>query len=135
MVTPPSYPARGLVISSRLPDTTTLRALLLTLLFLTMVGLRRTSDLRGYPGSALALLTQRRWAYGARHVERFLAHLAQADAADALTDALAQWTAQRGIAVVVMAVNVLKETADMLTQRVINTEGRGVCWASVEQSG
>jgi len=70
----------------------TLRALLLTLLFLTMVGLRRTCDLRGYTGSALALLTQRRSAYGARHVERFLAHLAQADAADALTDALAQWT-------------------------------------------
>lgn len=72
----------------------TLRALLLTLLFLTMVGLRRTCDLRGYTGSALALLTGRRWAYGSRHVERFLAHLAQAGAADSLTSALAQWTAQ-----------------------------------------
>ena len=71
----------------------TLRALLLTLLFLTMVGLRRTCDLRGYTGSALALLTGRRWAYGYRHVERFLAHLAQAGAADPLTTALAQWTA------------------------------------------
>ncbi len=72
----------------------TLRALLLTLLFLTVVGLRRTCDLRGYTGSALALLTGRRWAYGSRTVERFLAHLAQTGAADRLTTALAQWTAQ-----------------------------------------
>lgn len=72
----------------------TLRALLLTILFLRMVGLRRTCDLRGYTGSALALLTHRRWAYGYRHVERFLAYLAQTGAADTLTTALAQWTAK-----------------------------------------
>jgi len=72
----------------------TLRALLLTLLFLTAVGLRRTWDLRSYTGDALALLTGRVWAYGYRHVERFLAWLARAGAADRLTDALARWTTQ-----------------------------------------
>ncbi len=72
----------------------TLRALLLTILFLTAVGLRRTCDLRGYSGSARALLTGRRCAYGARQVERFLVHLAYAGAADPFTDALAQWTAR-----------------------------------------
>lgn len=39
-------------------------ALLLTLLFLPVVGLRRTWDLRSYSGDALALLTGRGWAYG-----------------------------------------------------------------------
>jgi hypothetical protein len=34
------------------------------------------------------------WAYGYRHVERFLAWLASAGAADLLTDALAQWSTQ-----------------------------------------
>jgi hypothetical protein len=72
----------------------TMRALLLTLLFLTVVGLRRTWDLRHYSGDALALLTGRVWAYGYRHVERFLAWLAGAGAADHLTDALAGWTTQ-----------------------------------------
>jgi transposase len=71
---------------------TTIRALLLTLLFLAVVGLRRTWDLRSYTGDALALLTGRLWAYGYRHVERFLAFLARAGAADPLTDALACWT-------------------------------------------
>ncbi len=71
---------------------TTLRALLLTLLFLTLVGLRRTCALRGYTGAALALLSGRPRAYGYRHVERFLAQVAHAGGADALTDALAQWT-------------------------------------------
>jgi hypothetical protein len=72
----------------------TIRALLLTLLFLTMVGLRRTWDLRHYSGDALALLTGRVWAYGYRHAERFLAWLARARAADRRTDALARWTTQ-----------------------------------------
>jgi hypothetical protein len=72
----------------------TIHALLLTLLFLTLVGLRRTWDLRSYTGDALAILTGRVWTYGYRHVERFLAWLARAGAADLLTDALAQWTTQ-----------------------------------------
>ncbi len=73
---------------------TPLQALLLTLLFLAVVGLRRPWDLRGYTGRALALLTGRLWAFGYRHVERFLALLAQAGAAEPLTDALACWTTQ-----------------------------------------
>lgn len=72
----------------------TIRTLLLTLLFLAAVGLRRTWDLRSYTGDALALLTGRLWAYGYRHVERFLSLLARAGAADPLTDALARWTSQ-----------------------------------------
>jgi len=68
------------------------RARLLTLLFLNAVGLRRTWDLRGYAGDALALLTARDRAYSYRHVERFLVALARAGAADPLTDALAAWT-------------------------------------------
>lgn len=71
---------------------TTLRALLLTLLFLPVVGLRRTWDLRSYSGDALALLTARGWAYGYRHVERFLSWLAHTGAAARFTDALARWT-------------------------------------------
>src|ERR1700694_5970127 len=72
---------------------TTLRRQLLTLLFLEAVGLRRTWDLRGYTGQALALLTGRRLAYGYRHIERFLAELAQVGADEMLTQALASWTA------------------------------------------
>ncbi len=68
------------------------RALLLTLLFLNAVGLRRTWDLRGYVGDALALLTGRDRAYGYRHVEHVLSDLARASAADPLTDALVTWT-------------------------------------------
>lgn len=55
-----------------------LRMLLLTLLFLAVVGLRRPWDLRGYTGDGLALLTGRRRAYGCRHPERFLAEVAAA---------------------------------------------------------
>jgi hypothetical protein len=73
---------------------TTVRALLLTLLFLTVVGLKRTWDLRSYTGTTLALLTGRLWAYGYRHVERFLVAVALSGGADRLTDALAQWTAR-----------------------------------------
>ncbi len=46
----------------------TVRCQLLTLLFLEAVGLRRTWDLRGYTGQALASLTGRRLAYGYRHI-------------------------------------------------------------------
>jgi transposase len=69
----------------------TLRSQLLTLLFLEAVGLRRTWDLRGYTGQALALLTGRQLAYGYRHTERFLAELAKAGADEILTDVLARW--------------------------------------------
>jgi hypothetical protein len=71
----------------------TLRSQLLTLLFLEAVGLRRTWDLRGYTGQALALLTGRHRAYGYRHTERFLAELAKVGADVPLTEALAHWTA------------------------------------------
>ena len=70
-----------------------LRGLLLTLLFLQAVGLKRTWDLRGYTGQALALLTSRHRAYGYRHIERFLAELASIGADTPLTEALARWTA------------------------------------------
>ncbi|WP_040447632.1 hypothetical protein [Ktedonobacter racemifer] len=71
----------------------TLRCLLLTLLFLQVVGLRRTWDLRGYTGQALARLSGRHRAYGYRHTERFLAELATVEANVPLTEALARWTA------------------------------------------
>ncbi len=70
-----------------------LRRQVLTLLFLEAVGLRRTWDLRGYTGQALALLTGRHRAYGYRHIERFLAELARIGADVPLTEALARWTA------------------------------------------
>ena len=68
--------------------------LVLTLLFLGVVGLRRTWDLRGYTGDALALLTGRQHAYGYFHMERLLSQMAQANQAETLTNALAAWTAQ-----------------------------------------
>jgi hypothetical protein len=81
--------------SSRLAHSqpTTLRSQLLTLLFLEVVGLQRTWDLRSYTGQALALLTSRCLAYGYRHTERFLAELATVGADISLTEALARWTA------------------------------------------
>jgi hypothetical protein len=81
--------------SLRLPHSqpATLHRQLLTLLFLEAVGLRRTWDLRGYTGQALALLTTRPRAYGYRHIERFLAELASVGADASLTEALACWTA------------------------------------------
>lgn len=66
---------------------------MLTLLFLEAVGLRRTWDLRGYSGQALALLTGRDRAYGYRSTERFLAELASVEADAPLTEAFARWTA------------------------------------------
>jgi len=68
--------------------------LVLTLLFLGVVGLRRTWDLRGYTGEALALLSGHKRAYGYFHTERLLSQMAQANAAETLTDALAAWTAR-----------------------------------------
>jgi len=72
---------------------TSKRSFLLTLLFLNAVGLRRTWDLRAYAGDSLALLTGRHRAYGYRYVECFLSRVAHTDGAEALTDALATWTA------------------------------------------
>ncbi len=68
------------------------RMLLFTLLFLGVVGLQRTWDLRGYTGDALALLTGRKRAYGYFHTERFLAEVAGSNGAERLTNTLAQWT-------------------------------------------
>lgn len=67
---------------------------ILTLLFLGVVGLRRIWDLRGYTGDALALLSGRKQAYGYFHTERLLSQMARANQAETLTDALAGWTAQ-----------------------------------------
>jgi hypothetical protein len=70
------------------------RKLLLTLLFLNVIGLRRTRDLRCYTGEALGLLTGRKRAYGYWHTERFLTQFTNAGGAEALTTALGKWTAQ-----------------------------------------
>jgi hypothetical protein len=69
------------------------RSLLLTLLFPPAVGLRRFWDLRSYTGRELALLTGRAHPYSYRHTERFLLTLSAAQADQALTEALAGWTA------------------------------------------
>ncbi len=69
------------------------RSLLLTLLFLPAVGLHRFWELRSYTGRELALLTGRPYPYSYRHTERFLLMLAAAQADQALTEALARWTA------------------------------------------
>jgi transposase len=68
--------------------------LLLTLLFLNVVGVQRTYDLRSFTGAGLAVLTRRQRAYGYRHTERFLSQLARAGGDETLTDALAAWTAR-----------------------------------------
>lgn len=67
------------------------RRLLLTVLFLGVVGLQRTWDLRGYAADGLALLTGRTRAYGYRYTEAFLSQVARADGAERFTDALASW--------------------------------------------
>ena len=69
------------------------RQLLLTLLFLPLGSLRRTHDLRGYTGDALAVVTGRHRVYGYCHTERFLSQLAKANGSEALTTALGSWTA------------------------------------------
>ena len=68
------------------------RQSLLTLLFLGVVGVRRTWELRGYVGSGLALLSGRARAYGYRAAERFLSAVAARGGAETLTDALGAWT-------------------------------------------
>ena len=72
----------------------TRRCSVLTLLFLGVVGLRRTCELKRYSGDALGLLTGRVRAYGFWQVERFLSQLARAGGEEAFTDALAAWTCQ-----------------------------------------
>ncbi len=86
----------GAQMAPRLAHTTptTRRQSLLTLLFLGVVGLRRTCDLRGYTGEALAWLSGRRRAYGFWHTERFLSQVARAGGDETLTEALAAWTAR-----------------------------------------
>jgi hypothetical protein len=70
------------------------RHLLLTVLFLSAVGLQRTWDLRGYTADGLALLTGRTRAYGYRHTEAFLSQVICADGAERFTNALACWATQ-----------------------------------------
>ncbi len=65
-----------------------------TLLFLGVVGLDRTWDLRSYTGDGLGMLTGRHRAYGYFQTERFLSQVAQANGAETFTDGLAQWTAR-----------------------------------------
>ena len=67
--------------------------LLLTLLFLPVIGLHRFWELRSYTGRELFLLTGRPHAYSYRHTERFLLQLSASQADQALTQALARWTA------------------------------------------
>jgi hypothetical protein len=69
------------------------QVLLLTLLFLPAVGLHRPWDLRSYTGQELALLTGRSRSYSYRHTERFLLKLSKLGGDQALTEALARWTA------------------------------------------
>ncbi len=69
------------------------RSLLLTLLFLPAVGLHRLWELRSYTGGELAVLTGRPHPYSYRHTERFLLQLSAVQADQALTKALARWTA------------------------------------------
>lgn len=82
----PPRPPRGRLFQSQ-------RSLLLTLLFLNAVGLHRTRDLRSYTGRELVLLTGRPQPYSYRHTERFLSTLVAVHADEALTAALARWTA------------------------------------------
>jgi hypothetical protein len=69
------------------------QSLLLTLLFLPAVGLHRFWELRSYTGRELTLLTGRAHPYSYRHTERFLLQLSKLNGDQALTEALACWTA------------------------------------------
>jgi hypothetical protein len=66
--------------------------LVLTLLFLEVVSLHRTWDLRGYTGEGLALLSSRKRAYGYQYIEAFLSQVASAGGAESFTDVLIRWT-------------------------------------------
>jgi hypothetical protein len=68
--------------------------LVLTLLFMSVVGVERTWDLRSYTADGLALLTGRKQAYGYFYTETFLSQLARASGSERWTDALAHWTTQ-----------------------------------------
>lgn len=68
--------------------------LVLTLLFMSAVGVQRTWDLRSYTADGLALLTGRTQAYGYHYTEAFLSQMAKASGAEQWTDALAHWTTQ-----------------------------------------
>jgi len=68
--------------------------LTLTLLFLGVVNVHRTWDLRSYTDDALGLLTGRKRAYGYFYTERFLAEVAKSNGAEVLTTILARWTAR-----------------------------------------
>ncbi len=68
--------------------------LVLTLLFMSAVGIERSWDLRSYTADGLALLTGRKRAYGYHYTEAFLSQLAKASGAERWTDALAHWTTQ-----------------------------------------
>jgi hypothetical protein len=86
---------RSLCVPEPLPQPHFLpqRSLLLTLLFLPVVGLRRFWDLRSYTGGELTVLTGRPHPYSYRHTERFLLQLSAVGADQTLTEALARWTA------------------------------------------
>jgi hypothetical protein len=74
--------------SNFLPHTqAVMERLVLTLLFLPVAGLARTSYLRTYTGTRLSLVTGRGCAYSYAYVEHFLARLAHAGADEPLTDA------------------------------------------------
>src|SRR5260370_8568213 len=62
-------------------------------MFIEGVGLTGTWKYGGYTVEALAVVTGRPKAPGHRRIERFLAELAKPGADDALTQALASWTA------------------------------------------
>ena len=68
--------------------------LVLSLLFMSAVGIERSWDLRSYTADGLALLTGRKRAYGYHYTEAFLSQLAKASGAERWTDALAHWTTQ-----------------------------------------
>jgi hypothetical protein len=72
----------------------TRQQLMLTLLFMNVFEVRRAWDLRSYSGDGLALLSERKRAYGYVHTERFLTQIAQSGLAERLTDSLAAWTSQ-----------------------------------------
>jgi hypothetical protein len=74
------------------PNPVVVDRLLRTLLFLPVAGLARTWDLRSYTGTMLASLSGRQYTYSQGYIERFLARLAQAKAAELLTEAMARWT-------------------------------------------
>ncbi|MHB8749985.1 MAG: hypothetical protein ACYDBJ_12460, partial [Aggregatilineales bacterium] len=76
----------------------TCQQLVLTLLFMNVVGVRRTWELRSYSGDGLGLLSGRERAYGYAHTERFLAQLAHAGGNERLTDSITAWTSQVWVA-------------------------------------